>query len=169
VPELILFRHAKSDWGTGFASDRDRPLARRGEKAARAMGRALTLAKKVPDLVISSPAVRAETTARLAAQAGEWPARIDLDERLYGASPVEVALVAADADAEGVMRLMLVGHEPTWSETASLLVGGASIRVVTAAAVCLEVPSLRALTPGRATLQWMLTPRLFTDGDFDLG
>ena len=132
------------------------------------MGRALTLAGKAPDLVISSPAVRAQTTARLAAAAGDWEARIDLDERLYGADPADVARAAADGAAEGIERLMLVGHEPTWSETASLLLGGASVRMVTAAALCLEVPSLAALAPGRATLQWMLTPRLFTDGSFDL-
>ena len=104
MPELILLRHAKSDWGAGFVTDRDRPLARRGEKAAYAMGRALTLAGKMPDLVISSPAVRAETTARLAAQAGEWPARIDLDERLYGASPVDVALVEQSEEMVEIRR-----------------------------------------------------------------
>jgi len=169
VPELILLRHAKSDWTAAYGTDRDRTLARRGEKAAAAMGRALTLAGKAPDLVITSPATRALSTARLATRAGEWDARIDTDDRLYPGSPEAVAAVAAAAAAAGPERLMLVGHEPAWSGTVSLLVGGAAVRMVTTAAACLEVPSFTSLVPGRARLLWMLTPRLFTDGDFDLG
>ena len=169
MPELILLRHAKSDWDAAYETDRGRTLAPRGEKAAAVMGRALTLTGKVPDLVISSPATRALSTARLAARAGEWHVPIDTDDRLYPGSPDAVTHAAAAAAAAGPERLMLVGHEPAWSGTISLLVGGAAVHMVTAAAACLEVPSFTALAPGRAKLLWMLTPRLFTDGDFHLG
>ena len=72
MPELLLMRHAKSDWGSGDEDDRARPLAERGRKAARRLGRFLTAAGQVPALVLSSPAVRALETARLAVAAGGW-------------------------------------------------------------------------------------------------
>ena len=61
MPELLIMRHAKSDWGVGLASDRERPLAPRGVKAAKRMGKFLTKANAAPDLILSSPAVRART------------------------------------------------------------------------------------------------------------
>jgi phosphohistidine phosphatase SixA len=63
---------------------------------------------------------------------------------------------------------MAVGHEPTWSHTASLLIGGGSIRVVTGAVAAVEVASWAGLAPGGGRLLWMLVPRLFTDADLDL-
>ena len=45
VPELLIMRHAKSDWGVGLASDRERPLAKRGVKDAKRMGKVITKMK----------------------------------------------------------------------------------------------------------------------------
>ena len=70
--KLILFRHAKSDWDSGAASDHARPLARRGVEAARVMGKFLMSAGEVPDQVLCSTAVRAMATVQLAAKAGGW-------------------------------------------------------------------------------------------------
>ena len=68
---LLVMRHAKSDWGAPLGDDHERPLADRGVKAARRMGCFLTDSGSVPQLVISSTAVRARTTAELAAEPGE--------------------------------------------------------------------------------------------------
>ena len=57
--KLILFRHAKSDWTSGAASDHARPLARRGMEAARVMGKFLMSAGEVPEQILCSSAVRA--------------------------------------------------------------------------------------------------------------
>lgn len=165
--ELILLRHAKSDWGASFEDDAARPLNRRGEEAARAMGRVLTLAGRVPDLVITSPARRARATADLATEAGGWPSPIVEDARLYPGAPRQV-IEAVRERAEEARRVLAVGHEPAWSQTAALLLGGGSLRMATTAAACVEVPSWDALGPGAGTLAWMLTPRLFTEGRFDL-
>ena len=64
VKELILLRHAKSDWAAPFADDADRPLNGRGREAAGVMGRVLTLAGRAPDLVLASPAQRARGDRR---------------------------------------------------------------------------------------------------------
>ncbi len=160
-------RHAKSEWGSAAISDRERPLNRRGVAAARAMGRALTLAGQRPDLVLASPALRARSTAELAADAGTWEAPICIADSLYPGSPREILNVVA-TEAGDAERVLTVGHEPATSETASLLLGDATLRMTTAAAAAFEVVSWDSLEPGDGLLLWMLVPRLFTDGGFDL-
>ncbi len=167
MPELLVVRHGKSDWSTG-APDRERPLNMRGRTAAMTMGRALRLADHAPQLVMTSPALRAHTTARLAAEVGEWEdVPIEVVEELYGSGPgavIEVLRERARTD-----RLAVVGHEPTWSSLVSILIGGGRIRMPTAAVAAVDVPSWRSVGPGEGTLMWMLIPRLITDGFFDLG
>ncbi len=68
---LLLMRHAKSDWDADYESDHDRPLNDRGLKSARLMGRVLADEGLVPDLIISSTALRARTTAELATETRE--------------------------------------------------------------------------------------------------
>lgn len=114
-------RHAKSDWSADFESDHDRPLNDRGVRSARIMGRVLTSVGQIPDLIVTSTAVRARSTARLATEAGVWTCDIVLDPDLYGTgadSAVQVASTVVGSD-----RLMLVGHQPTWSILVSVLTG----------------------------------------------
>jgi phosphohistidine phosphatase len=166
VSELILLRHAKSDWRAGTA-DEDRPLSHRGRQAARTMGRVLTLAGKAPDLVLTSPALRAVETARLAAEAGAWEAPIVIRESLLPGSPAEV-LGAVREEAGEAERILVVGHEPACSQTAIALLGGGALRMATAVAACIEFTSWEESGPGQGILLWMLSPRLFTEGAFPL-
>jgi phosphohistidine phosphatase len=157
--ELLVMRHAKSDWDAG-ADDHERPLAERGVKSARKVGRFLASAEMVPELVISSTAVRARTTAELAAEAGGWSCPIERTSAFYDTDPELV--LAEIAAREGPPRLMVVGHDPTWSELVSLLAGGAAVRLPTAAVACLELPidSWQAVAPGKGRLVWLVTPKL---------
>jgi phosphohistidine phosphatase len=167
VPELLVIRHGKSDWSTGDP-DRDRPLSPRGRDAAMVIGRALRLADRVPDLVLTSPAVRAETTARLAAEVGEWDhVPIEVVEEFYGSGPGTV--IGCLRERARTDRLAVIGHEPTWSSLVSILIGGGRLRMPTAAVAAVEVPAWHSLGPDTATLAWMIIPRLLTNGSWDLG
>jgi phosphohistidine phosphatase len=167
VSELILLRHAKSDWAAAFGDDADRPLNGRGREAAGVMGRVLSLAGKAPDLVLASPARRARETVELAGAVGGWAAPIVVDPRLSPGSPgAVIAAVREGAGSAG--RVLVVGHEPAFSQTVAVLLGGGRFKMATGTAACLEVPAWEALGPGAATLLWMLAPRLFTDGRFPL-
>ena len=157
---LLVMRHGKSDWGAAFGSDHERPLAKRGIKAARRMGRFLTEAGTNPDLVISSTAVRAHSTAELAAEAGEWGCEILTSHDLYASDPERVLDVVRDTD-EGFDRLLIAGHEPTWSMLVTWLIGGGRVRMPTAAVACLDLPlgGWIDLAPSTCELRWLVTPR----------
>ena len=154
-------RHAKSDWGSPGGSDHERVLAAKGVKAARRMGRFLRDSGIVPDLVVSSTAARARTTAELAAESGEWGCPIETTPDLYASEPQRVLDVVADTDAT-VDRLLIAGHEPTSSALIAWLIGGGSIHMPTAAIACLDLENgdWSDLGPGTCELRWLITPKM---------
>jgi phosphohistidine phosphatase len=120
---------------------------------------------EVPDLIVSSTAVRAESTAELARLAGGWPCPLQLDGDLYGASPQGVLRVAArhGGDAE---RLMLVGHEPTWSGLIAELTGArARVRTATVAGIDLDISDWADAPHATGTLAFLIHPRLLIGGE----
>jgi phosphohistidine phosphatase len=157
---VLLLRHGKSDWSTEV-DDRERPLAKRGRKAARTMGEFLTRAGQTPDAIAVSPARRAADTAALAAAAGGWQSPVRTSELLYGADALRM-LEVARAEADDVERLMLVGHEPASSEAVALLVDGGNLGLPTAAVAGIELDLERwaDVEPGRGRLVYLVPPRL---------
>lgn len=158
---ILLLRHGKSNWDAQTQIDHDRPLAKRGRKAAALMGRYLTALAELPDLACSSTAVRARDTAQRAAEAGEWPCQVTLTESLYHASPDQVLDVVRKTDG-AVDRLLLAGHEPTWSRLTGRLIGAASLKFPTAAIarIDLSIDNWRDADYGKGTLVWLVTPKL---------
>jgi phosphohistidine phosphatase len=168
MKRLILLRHAKSDWDADFASDHQRPLSPRGIAAARTMGVVLANMNQVPDLVFSSSAVRARATVELAADTGGWDTIIEFHDDLYATS-ADGALAVAGRAAPGVERLMLVGHEPTWGTLVYDLTGArVKVKTATAVGIDLGIGSWSGVTASRGEIAYVLQPRLFTDGAWDL-
>ena len=108
---LLVLRHAKSSWNDSALGDHERPLNERGRRDGPRIGRLLREFRLIPDIVISSDAVRAQRTAEAVAEAARYVGEILLDERLYLASPADILsllqTVREDAD-----RIMVVGHNP---------------------------------------------------------
>ena len=140
-----------------------RPLAKRGIKAATVMGRLLAAAEQNPDRVISSSAVRAHETVKLAAKEGNWDCPIEIANALYEATPAQVLATIHHVPNE-TETLLLAGHEPTWSTLTSLLIGGGQIRFPTAAMarIDFDLASWKQLEYGKGRLIWLLQPRFFT-------
>ena len=67
---LLVLRHAKSSWNDPALDDHERPLNKRGRRDAPRMGALVREYGLIPDLVISSDAVRARLTAEAVAEAG---------------------------------------------------------------------------------------------------
>lgn len=155
---LLLMRHAKSDWDADYGDDHDRPLNERGTRSARLMGRVLADEGLEPAHVISSTALRARTTAELANEAGEWGARLSLERALYDEGPKGV--LATVASTPDVARLMLVGHQPTWSMLVAALTGErVEMKTATVAVIDLEVETWAGLANGTGALRGILQPR----------
>lgn len=166
MPRLMLLRHGKSDWDTSNRGDRNRPLSRRGERASATMGVVLRKMGEIPDRVISSPALRAESTAAIVRLSGGWEAPLEIADELYGASPEDALAVAARCGGDAG-RLMLVGHEPTWSMLAERVTGGRiAVRTATVVAFDLDAATWDQAPRSRGTLAYALHPRLFDDGDW---
>lgn len=160
---LLLMRHAKSDWDAEYGSDHDRPLNHRGAKSARLMGRVLADQGLIPDRVTSSTALRARRTAELAIESGNWDAELVLDRALYDEGPRGVLDVAASAP--DVPRLMLVGHQPTWSMLVAALTGErVEMKTATVAVVALDVATWAELPGATGAMTRVLQPRDYDPG-----
>ncbi len=110
--ELLILRHAKSDWDTNAPSDFERPLNKRGKKDAPRMGRWLHDRCLNPDLILASPAQRArETTLAVAEQLAMPEDAIRWEERIYEASRSTLVEVLREVNDEH-RRVLLVGHNP---------------------------------------------------------
>ena len=105
-------RHGKSDWNTGASSDFERPLAKRGKKATKLIGKWLKQNKLIPDYIVSSPAYRAQQTAIGICKAiKNVEATISWEPRIYGAETEIFLDVLADCPQDK-KRVMLIGHNP---------------------------------------------------------
>ena len=107
--DLLLIRHAKSDWGTPAQLDHDRPLNERGRHDAPRMGRWIAGQGLVPSQVLCSDAARTRET--LALMLPQWaPApRLSHHRELYHATPEAMIEVLEQAEAS---RVALIGHNP---------------------------------------------------------
>ena len=125
MKQLLLLRHAKSSWDDPDLDDFDRPLAERGSKAARLIGRELAARGWLPDQVLVSSALRTRDTWRLVA--AELPAhpRIVFADALYGASAADILSQIRLADPSSGC-LAVVGHNPGLEDLAKQLAGSGS-------------------------------------------
>lgn len=162
VKTLLLLRHGKSDWDAEWDEDWQRPLNRRGVRSARLVGRLLSERDLAPERVLSSPAVRARTTAELAIEEGAWGSELLLEPALYDGSPAVV--LAAAANTPPVHRLMLVGHEPVWSSLVQHLTGERIVMKTGCVAVIeLGTSAWTGLPTSRGSLRDFINPRVLLD------
>ncbi len=125
------------------------------------MGKLLSASSQMPELIISSTAVRAKSTTELAMEAGQWPAELQFSDVLYASSPARI-LAFVQRLPDTCESVMLVGHEPTWS---GLVYGfsGARVRIPTAAMVAMQFPvaSWQDLHFDSGEMLWLLQPKFF--------
>ena len=136
---LTLVRHAKSSWKDTSLADRERPLNRRGQRDAPEMGRRIAKHGIRPSLIVSSPAMRAWTTAKIIAKEIGYPIEfLQREDGLYLGSVDDILDVIVAQDA-GFNSLMLFGHNPGFTDFANYLVPGLTSNVPTAGVVCVNI------------------------------
>ena len=137
---LTLVRHAKSSWNHPQLADFERPLNKRGRRDAPRMGRRMAAHDLRPQTIVSSPAVRALTTAEVIASAlGYHPSEIIPDERIYHAYSDQLLDVIRDFDAS-LQHVMLVGHNPGLTELVDQLAHAGIMNIPTCGIVVLGFP-----------------------------
>ena len=136
---LTLVRHAKSSWKDSRLSDRERPLNKRGERDAPIMGKRAAAAGLRPSQIISSPAVRAWTTAKIFAKALNYPVEfLQREDGLYLAS-LDNLLDAVATQDPCFNSLMLFGHNPGMTDFANYLVPGVTSNLPTAGFISVNI------------------------------
>jgi phosphohistidine phosphatase len=118
---LFLVRHAKSSRDDPALSDQERPLNDRGMRDAPRMGERLAARDVKPDLILSSPALRALATAELIARKLDYKVKdIVVDRRLYAAAADDLLEVIHEL-GDKPQRVMLFGHNPELTDLAHRL------------------------------------------------
>lgn len=116
MKKLLIVRHAKSSWDDITLRDFDRPLNKRGIRDVPDMGKRLAAQGIQPDLIISSPANRAITTARgIACEIGYDIERIQEQPQLYHANTYTITDVISEVSND-IETLMIFGHNPGFTD-----------------------------------------------------
>jgi phosphohistidine phosphatase len=155
--KLYFLRHgiaASREAWTG--DDALRPLTEKGRKRLDQVAAFLAAQALHVDRILSSPLLRCAQTAELVARRLELAERLDIDGRLApGFGPAALAsLVRSHGDAGA---LMLVGHEPDFSDTIGDLIGGGRVVCRKGGVACVDVPDV---TRREGELEWLLPPAL---------
>lgn len=137
---LLLIRHAKSDWGNPSTKDFDRPLNKRGTANAPEMALRMVNQKIYPDLIVSSPALRAYTTAKYFAK--EWEIKeknIETDKNIYEAG-FKTLLATVNHFDDRHQTIAMFGHNPGFTDFANYLSDFNIYNMPTCSVVLLEFP-----------------------------
>jgi phosphohistidine phosphatase len=153
--QLLILRHGKAE-AKGHKRDFDRELVERGFDQARRAGERLKETGGLPDLVLTSPLVRARQTAESFCKAADLSAPVVQPWIASGMQP-EDALAELKAFAE-FRRVMIVGHEPDLSNLVHWICGG-EVELPTGSLVCLEVSP----PAPKGRLLYLLPPSLTTE------
>ncbi len=138
MKRLTLIRHAKSSWSHPEVDDFDRPLNKRGEKDAPMMGKRLAHQHAKPDLIISSPAHRAISTAIIMAQEIRFPIKaIVTNQDLYAADVSDLMRVLQQID-DTFDHVMVVGHNPGLTSLSYYLTQYQVDNIPTCGVVCID-------------------------------
>jgi len=153
--ELYLLRHADAgDSALWTGDDAERPLSKKGRRQTKAVARLLRDLGLRVDAVISSPLVRAAQTAKPVAKA----TGVDVltDDRLgYGFGRRELAAIVKQLGS-GMHAVILVGHDPGFTDVLSFLVG-ADITMAKGALARIDLAQ-REVKAGAGELRWLIPP-----------
>jgi len=140
MKQLFIVRHAKSDWGDATLRDFDRPLNPRGHKNAPEMVNRLVAKGIKPDSIVSSPALRALTTAKYFAAGWQMSTdQLHTNANIYEASVKTLLKVVNDFDSQ-MEKIALFGHNPGLTDLLNYLTGEYISNMPTCSVAIIEFP-----------------------------
>jgi phosphohistidine phosphatase len=151
-------RHAHAGDPDAWAGDdAERPLSAKGRGQAERLARYLTTIGVKLDAIVTSPKLRARQTAEPVA--ASLNVRYVTDARLAG--PLDEAALENIVGDAGGQRVMLVGHDPDFSDVAASLIGAQHVPLKKGALARFDAP--RPLKPSSAVLRWLVPPDFLTE------
>ena len=163
MKKLILVRHAKSSWKDASLDDHDRPLNKRGERDAPHMGKVVKDKKVKPDLIVSSTALRAYSTAKEFAKKLDYPKSDILRmKELYLAELDGLTEIVKNLDDKDE-TVFLFGHNPGITWLANYLSGESVENVPTSGvfAMQFDIESWKEVAAGNGALSFFLYPKMY--------
>jgi phosphohistidine phosphatase len=162
---IYLIRHSNAiDPGTpGYEDDSLRPLTEKGRDKMKRISAALKELDVKPDLIISSPYVRAKQTAEILAKVLKYKHELIFNEMLVPMGNPD-NIIGEINEKYSVDELILVGHEPCFSVLIGTLVAenpDLAFNIKNGGVCCLSSDDLH--TDRKATLDWLLTPKILTE------
>ena len=155
---LFLLRHAKSSWDNTTLPDFERPLNQRGRTAAETIAAVLREKDIVPDLIVSSPAIRAKETIEIIIQSAQLQSALRFEPRIYEATVGRLLEVIAEIDDQAQTAL-LVGHNPGFEQLVTALTAETqSMPTAALAKITLDISGWTDVTAG-GTLEWIVRPK----------
>lgn len=158
---LLVVRHAiameRDEFAHSGRPDSDRPLTDTGRRRMRKNARGLQRISPLPDLIATSPWLRAADTARVVAETLGVERMETVDEMLPDRHPRDLAAWLTDRGA--LATVAVVGHEPHVGELVTWFLGGrdgSSVEFKKGGACLLRFDDV--IEAGSAILQWHLTP-----------
>lgn len=160
MKKLYIVRHGKSDWKAGIKSDFDRTLNERGMHDAPLMGKHLLSHYDKPDLIVSSPAVRALTTARLVAHEVNYPLENILEEPSIYEAPLYNLLEVINGLPNEKDVVYIFGHNPGLSMLTNYLTDEyIDMKTCNVSILSASVDDWQMLIKGICTLEAFLSPK----------
>ncbi|MDX4012560.1 SixA phosphatase family protein [Aliarcobacter skirrowii] len=160
--ELILIRHAKSDWSNPFLDDFERPLNKRGEKNAPFMAKILKKEIQKPDLIISSPSFRTKLTLEYFLKEFEYKGEVIFEKSIYEA-PFENLLKVIKNIDDKYKTIFLIGHNPGLNDLANFLLGSFEDNIATSGVLKIDFDtnSWKNISKDNSKLIFFKYPKMF--------
>ena len=158
---VFLVRHAKSSWREEKLIDLDRPLRPKGISDACRSAERMIEKGAYPDLIISSPAIRAVHTSLIFARQFDFPVhRINMNDALYENQKEAIVEVLENLQNE-LDFVMLVGHDPALTNLANEFLKNPKEKLPTSSILCLKfkVDDWKMIKSKRPRLSFYISPR----------
>ncbi len=155
MKRLTLLRHANSTWNQPGFTDFERPLNDRGRRDAAEMGTRLANRSFKPEHILTSAAQRAIETVDIIAPVIDYPlADVVHSKTLYNVNLTDMFNFLEKLD-EALEHILIVGHNPTWTELANSLITGPALSNIPSGGIVdleLEIQTWNEIHENCATL-----------------
>ena len=159
---LYICRHAKSSWKDLSLADIERPLNKRGKRDAPFMGKLLSEKKETPDVLVTSPAVRARKTAKIYADALDYPREeIIISDLIYESGHNQLVEMLKNIE-DKYSSVMIFGHNPGFTLLSNYLADSYIENIPTCGVVKInfEIGSWKMITHKSGKIEYFEYPKL---------